>query len=646
MTIMLTEKPADTLAQDDAKLDCLIEQKRYEVLKTLLLKEEDYRLGQLESYFANPTLHAEKIALALPKAIKQTDAAELYDSLNDCIQTCTAEFVQKNPALYAEVLYPVIFPAIKKSITEALKEIMQSVNYAIDQGLSLNRFIWHYESWRSGIPYREIVLRHTLAYRVEQAFLIHRETGLLLRHVALSDVNELRDSDAVSAMLTAIQDFIKDSFSVNSDDYLDMVEIGDYTVFLNRGTYAVLACVMQGIAPHSLREKFETILLDIHQHYGSLLKNFDGDNTPLEVMDTDLQACLLTERKQLTEADFSPKYAIGFAAIICAVFGYFSYDNWQLKHRAEAYLQQLQQNKSIIITQQSYQHGQLVLSGLYDPLLPHPDTLIEKSRLQSDEVNSQWQAYQSLVPDLATQRLKQILRPPESVNINVVNNRLIVSGSADPAWINKLNTLYKPILISGISEINRTHLKSYAYRIKQQLQIPDTVTFSFNNGELELQGSAPISWHKALAKNIAALNFVTHTQLDNLSITEVIQLQELSAKINDSSLYFLLNRSDLKEKELPKLLDLIAMLKEVLPLSEQLNKNVRLVITGYTDGIGTMEQNRELAEKRANVVLEYMKQQAVSIPTDLIPQLGKSGLKDSSQRKVSFTLLFNEEQKI
>jgi outer membrane protein OmpA-like peptidoglycan-associated protein len=169
------------------------------------------------------------------------------------------------------------------------------------------------------------------------------------------------------------------------------------------------------------------------------------------------------------------------------------------------------------------------------------------------------------------------------------------------------------------------------------------VTFSFNNGELQLQGSAPISWHKTLAKNIAALKFVTHTQLDNLAITEATQLQELTAKINESSIYFLLNRSDLKEKELPKLLDLIAMLKEVLPLSEKLNKSVGLVITGYTDGIGTMEQNRELAEKRANTVLEYMKQQAVSMPTELSPQLGKSGHKDSSQRKVSFTLLFNEE---
>jgi hypothetical protein len=34
-----------------------------------------------------------------------------------------------------------------------------------------------------------------------------------------------------------------------SDDYLDMIEIGEYTVFLNRGSYAVLACVIQGIAP-------------------------------------------------------------------------------------------------------------------------------------------------------------------------------------------------------------------------------------------------------------------------------------------------------------------------------------------------------------------------------------------------------------
>ena len=39
---------------------------------------------------------------------------------------------------------------------------------------------WRVESIRTGRPFAEIVLMHSLLYRVEQVFLIHRETGLVL----------------------------------------------------------------------------------------------------------------------------------------------------------------------------------------------------------------------------------------------------------------------------------------------------------------------------------------------------------------------------------------------------------------------------------------------------------------------------------
>ena len=42
------------------------------MLKTLLLKEEDQRFGQLESYFNNPDKNAEKIAQVLPQALQKT----------------------------------------------------------------------------------------------------------------------------------------------------------------------------------------------------------------------------------------------------------------------------------------------------------------------------------------------------------------------------------------------------------------------------------------------------------------------------------------------------------------------------------------------------------------------------------------------
>lgn len=66
---------------------------------------------------------------------------------------------------------------------------------------------------RTGASFAEVVLRHTLLYRVEQVFLVHRESGLLLHHLTAQSI-AAQAPDMVAGMLTAIQDFARDSFQV------------------------------------------------------------------------------------------------------------------------------------------------------------------------------------------------------------------------------------------------------------------------------------------------------------------------------------------------------------------------------------------------------------------------------------------------
>jgi OOP family OmpA-OmpF porin len=56
---------------------------------------------------------------------------------------------------------------------------------------------------RTGTSFAEVVLLNTLLYRVEQVFLIERESGLLLQHVRSAAVRT-EDADMVAGMLTAI----------------------------------------------------------------------------------------------------------------------------------------------------------------------------------------------------------------------------------------------------------------------------------------------------------------------------------------------------------------------------------------------------------------------------------------------------------
>ena len=643
----MTEQSNTTPEADKTPLNYRLEQKSYASLKSLLLSEEDHRLKALEFYFKNPKAHAKKIAQALPKAIRQADGELLRDALDealhDTVQACLVESVHREPELYVDALYPVILPMIKKSIAEAFKEVMQSLNSAIEQGLSINRFAWHYQAWRSGIPYREVVLRNTLTYRVEQAFLIDRETGLLLRHVSNEGIDELRDSDAVSAMLTAIQDFTQDSFSANQQDKLDTVEIGDYTVFLDRGAYAMLACVIQGIPPYSLRDYFETILGDIHQKYIGLLTKFEGDNEPLAVIDSDLEKCLLSERKQMEDkSPVSGKYILIPLLLLCAIFGYWTYDNWLFEQRRENYLNLLSQHPGIVVTENNYQQGALVIAGLYDPLVADPREILKRSTLDDNEVKTDWQAYHSLVPAIAEQRLKQVLQAPPLVKITLKETRLILTGVADKTWINNLATI-TPIL-TGITAVAYHQLQTYPQFIKQQLETPETVTVFFQKGYLELEGIASIAWRNSLAKKIAKLSFITDYQLNKLEITEEKQRQVLSEKLEKQFIYFI-NGSELHEIQSKKLLNLVSLIKETNHLSGQLKQTMYLIITGHTDGLNTTQYNTVLAQKRAEKIINYLKQQGVPVEMIIASQLSTTRRSNKLQRKVGFAVIFNQEEK-
>jgi hypothetical protein len=72
-------------------------------------------------------------------------------------------------------------PSIRKAIAETMSGLVNTINRAIEHSLSPQGIRWRIESWRTGVPFAQIVMRHALVYRVEQVFLVHAETGCCSR---------------------------------------------------------------------------------------------------------------------------------------------------------------------------------------------------------------------------------------------------------------------------------------------------------------------------------------------------------------------------------------------------------------------------------------------------------------------------------
>jgi len=267
-------------------------------LRTLILAPEQLEISELKERMDDPKIRAEELSRVIAEAIVIRAAVDrkLATALLPTIEEVIRDSVKRDPKFLADSIFPIIGPAIRRSIAESLRAMVQSMSNTLEYTFSWRGIQWRIESFRTGRSFAETVLMHTLVYRMEQIFLIHKETGLVLQHVAAESIN-IKDADMVSAMLTAIQDFVNDSFSAKEDSSLQNLDMGELTIWIEQGPRTVLASVIRGNPPSELRTVLKEILENIEFEYNMALEGFKGDASPFEPCKPDLLYCLTQAKK-------------------------------------------------------------------------------------------------------------------------------------------------------------------------------------------------------------------------------------------------------------------------------------------------------------------------------------------------------------
>ncbi len=129
------------------------------------------------------------------------------------------------------------------------------------------------------IVYRELQLRYT----IEEVFLVDN-AGVLLVHLSQWESKAI-DAKLVSGMLTAVQEFVKDSFrgadngpQISMDEgALGKLEYGDFQIVIERGTYTFLSAVISGNDNKRLRNRMKEAIDEVETKYSNVLADWDGD---------------------------------------------------------------------------------------------------------------------------------------------------------------------------------------------------------------------------------------------------------------------------------------------------------------------------------------------------------------------------------
>jgi OOP family OmpA-OmpF porin len=143
-------------------------EREYEQLKRLLLHQELARIEGLEQRLREPEHHAPLVGRDLPRAIRVSSAEgrKLSHALSPTVEGILHDSVRNDPRTMADALYPVMGPSIRRSIAEALSGMIQSFNEVLGNSFSWQGFKWRLEAMRTRKSFAEVVLLHSLVYRV------------------------------------------------------------------------------------------------------------------------------------------------------------------------------------------------------------------------------------------------------------------------------------------------------------------------------------------------------------------------------------------------------------------------------------------------------------------------------------------------
>jgi OOP family OmpA-OmpF porin len=497
----------------------------FEELRNLLLSGEREELRSLRKAVEDKEHRAQDVSDVLAQATRLCNESgeELSRALQPVIGESLMEAITKRPQLFIEAFHPIIGPLLRRAIAESLRGLMQSLNQRLDHVFSVQGMKWRVEAWRTGRSFAEVVLLRSLVYRVEQVFLIHRETSLLLLHVS-ADGSDGKDSDMVAGMLSAIQDFSRDSFHSGRDATLEEFRVGEMEVWIAPGREAYIAAVIRGTPPRELRAVFDDCIEQAHILKGREMAGFAGDASVFEPFRPDLEACLRTQYQDSTGANKSMAKVWGAIAVVAALIIVATFFAVRSAQRWEHFRLRLGAEPGIAVTDvRRHWFSASRVAGLRDPLAADPMVLARKSGLDPGRIQFQWKDFVALDATSVRRRVERRFGAPAGVRIAIAQGVTEIAGDVPYEWMERV--LREGKQVPGVDSIGWKAVKvTYdpslvLKRFSAAYPPPSGLAVEVADGTLHLSGTAPYEWMAAVREGAVRIPGISAIAEGDVKVT-------------------------------------------------------------------------------------------------------------------------------
>lgn len=551
------------------------------LLRKIILEDDRKKIEDLEqivqklqTQLVDKNIDKETLIEGLAPVIGDVLQKSLIDSTDEMIEVfapiiapAMRKQIMETQHEIIDALYPIIGKTIRKSVAESMKQLIDTVNRRIDATLRGGMFLKRIQARLMGVSDAELALKDALPFRIDQIFLIHKSSGLLIAQVSASEQEHTVDEELISGMLTAIKDFVTQAFKASNQD-LNQIQYGDDTIILEEASHFYLAFVVSGPIPPNFSEKSQKLAERIHSIFHKKLRDFNGDAAELTGVQRLLTGSMREQEEKNAKTEVKPSkpyilYVMLFLGLPILLFfaGKKAYH-----HFNDQKIQQL-------VSTRLENDADLATVAPEIDLKIHQGQVILNGDIPSPRISA---------------RFDSVLREEPRVK-NIINHLRYVRPSE-----------------KILQDIGR---KLIRFRDVAEL----SPKFVIEKDHVFIEGTAPNSDVKReigfVVREVEGVNFV----INNMALSDD-EFRILQQRFDRKIIPFEFNEAQLTEQQL-------AMLDSIPDLMQKFTGYV-LYVRGFTDDQGTLDYNRILSEKRAKIVADYLNSKQIPASNLLVEGLG------------------------
>jgi OOP family OmpA-OmpF porin len=592
-----------------------------DILKSLLLKEELELLNELNERLSSKEQFTEEVSKVLSGAVNraQKKNRELERALSVPIQNGVQRAFATNKQLIIDALLPIMGQLIRKTVSNSIKQFVVDINRTLELGFSTKAIKWRWQAYKTGSSFAEIVFQKTIRYQVIELFLINRKNGLLIEHVGTDDL--MKDNNAISAMLTVIQDFIGDSLQSPNADLLS-AEIDDNVFLISTGPKAFLASVVKGSPTERLKEKSQKLIENVHAEFSEDLIKEELYRNNTELIDY-MRGHLIT--KNISAATKKLKWQPWVAAIILGFAGlfYWTYQRNQAYRNTQKILSSVD---GLYVKSIKRKGSEFQVEGLLDPLA-------DISKLKSANIVLHTHPFVSLDKNILSKRLSRVFSHYKGVDGQLIDQKLLLRGKITAENLKLL--MLELTNLAGIESIDNQTVIDNSRRIEQFINLHKTglekIDYEILENSLILSGS--IEKNKYAAFQHLFKEQFKDVAIDDTAVIIIDKIRQLVTEINETIINISKQGFDLSESK-----DLDNIIKSLQSLIA-LDSTIRVIIIGHSDCQG--KSSNKYSMQRALKIKDYLMQNGIGeehLMTEIQPCRNFNMQSDDSLLNISFKI--------